>query len=501
MHPESRYSQSVRLDRSMMIRLPRLLLLLVLLPPLAAACASPAPAAGSLQGDQLPVDAQLETFWQDHGGLATFGPPLQAAQLEGSVMHQVMLNGELVFDSRAQGGSPVYLAPLGTRLGLAQPAESPPSDPGARYFELTGHTLFVGFSQAFDELGGLAVVGPPIAEVSFPNGLVVQYFENLGLYRDQAAAPADVHLLAYGLAALNDAALQPPAGFQAVLPPELRPRPFAPFLDRYGGEAVFGQPLSDPRLASDGSLEQVYQGAVLYAPQNRPADVMLRPLGSQMGPADPPAPRSDDPDALYFSETGHNVGWAFAQFYKSHGGQAVLGLPMGEAQLEAGAMKQRYENAVLEYRFDLPSRLAIQLAPLGVGYLQAQASGLPTPTSLPQSVPATEPASGGPIRVEASVQYPILPPGTAQQFDIGIYLPDGSPWPGVIPLIVIHAPLGDRYPEVGATDSQGQLRFTLNFDSLQAGQIVDFEVAVAGSFGLGYAEGQFAGGVRGAQSP
>jgi hypothetical protein len=485
----------------MVIRWMRLLPWLLPLPLLAAACASPAPAASSLQGDQLPVDSKLEAFWQDHGGLATLGPPLKEAYLQGTVLHQVMLNGELVFDSRAPGGRQVYLAPLGSHLGLAQPAAPPPPDQGARYFDSTGHTLFVGFSQAFDELGGLAVVGAPIAEVSFPGGLVIQYFGNLGFYRDQAAAPADVHLLAYGLASITDAGFQPPPGFPAVLPPDLRPRPFAPFLDRFGGEAVFGQPLSDPRPATDGSLEQVYRGAVLYAPRDRPAEVKLRPVGTSLGPADPPAPRSDDPDALYFQDTGHNVGWAFAQFYKSHGGQAVLGLPLGEAQLEDGAMTQRYENVILEYHFDLPSRLAIQLAPLGLGYLQIQAAGQPTPTPVTQPAPGTAPATAGPIRVQATVRYPILSPGTEQVFDVGIYLPDGTPWAGVIPLIVVHAPGGDRYPEVGATDSQGHLDFTLNFDSLQAGEIVDFEVAVAGSYGLGYAEGQFAGGLGGPAAP
>lgn len=463
-----------------------------------SSCSTPgAPAAASLEDGEISVADTFEAFWTDKGGLATFGPPLEPAQYDNTLFRQTFLNAELVFDSRATTPSHIYLAPLGRGLGLAEPSVPEPTKPGARYFKSTGHTLFTGFVQAFDQLGGESVLGDPISEVAFRDGLVVQYFESAGLFREQSAAPTEVHMLAFGLAAKPGAVRSPPPGFQAVMPPGMRPRPFGTFLDRYGGEAVFGVPLSDPHLAPDGSLEQVYERAVLFSPSGTPAEVYLRPLGRALGPVDTANPRPADPQAPYFAETGHSIGLAFTDFFVDHGGQAVVGKPLGEASATDGVFSQRFENMVLVYRFDLPSSLAIQLAPLGREYLARLAPGssatlAPTGPVLPPA--ATETTTTGVAIVKTWVEWAILPRGAHQTIFVEVRTTDDSAWAGVAPVIVVDAPGGKMYPPVPLTNPEGLTAVTLTIDGLTPGEIVTYDVAVAGDAGIGYASGQFAGG-------
>jgi hypothetical protein len=456
---------------------------------------APTPSLGV--GDVTVADA-FDAFWTEKGGSQTFGPPLEPGHYDNAVLRQTFLNVELVFDQAATTPSHIYLSPLGRRLGLAEPPVPQPSKAGVRYFQSTGHTLFPGFVQAFDQLGGESVLGAPISEVAFRDGLVVQYFEGGGLYREQSAAPTDVHMLALGLAAGPGADRIPPPGFKAVLPPGLHPRPFGAFLDRFGGEAVFGAPLTDPHLGPDGSLEQVYEGAVLYSPSGSPAEVRLRPLGRALGPSEAAGPQPTDSQTPYFSETGHAVGLAFAGFFADHGGQEVIGLPLSEASAVAGVLSQRFENVVLDYRFDLPSSLAVQLAPLGKDYLtrlgavSPAASSTPGPTGEPA---ATETTSAGVAIVKTWVEKAILPRGAKQTIFVEVQRADGTPWAGVAPVIVIDAPGGKLYPPVPLTNPEGLTAVTLTIDGITPGEIVSYDVAVAGDVGIGYASGQFAGGL------
>jgi hypothetical protein len=464
---------------------------------LLVSCSSFGAPAASLENGDITVAEAFDGYWTAKGGLEAFGPPLESAHYESSLLRQTFLNVELVFDARATTPSHIYLAPLGRELGLAEPPVPQPSKSGVRYFKSTGHTLFTGFVQAFDQFGGESVLGDPISEVAFRDGLVVQYFESAGLYREQSAAPTEVHMLALGLASRSGADRTPPPGFQAVLPPGLRPRPFGSFLDRYGGEAVFGVPLTDPHLAPDGSLEQVYEGVVLFSPSGSPAEVRLRPLGRALGPADAPSPRPADPQSPYFIETGHAVGLAFTGFFADHGEQEVIGLPLGEASAAEGVLSQRFENIVLQYRFDLPSALAVQLAPLGRDYLtrlapETPASSVsPGPTSLPS---ATDTATTGVAIVKTWVERSILPRGAEQTIFVEVRRADGSAWGGVAPVIVVEAPDGKVYPPVPLTNPEGLTAVTLKIDGLTPGEIVTYDVAVAGDAGIGYASGQFAGG-------
>lgn len=60
----------------------------------------------------------------------------------------------------------------------------------------------------------------------------------------------------------------------------------------------------------------------------------------------------DAPQQVYFPATGHNLGEPFLFYWRTHGGQAVFGLPVTEARGGAPGQPvvQYFERAVLEYR-------------------------------------------------------------------------------------------------------------------------------------------------------
>ncbi|HKZ56016.1 MAG TPA: hypothetical protein VJ123_11085, partial [Anaerolineales bacterium] len=371
---------------------------------------------------------------------------------------------------------------------------SPNKDVGARYFDTTGHTLDAGFVSLFQELGGETVVGAPIAEAEAYDDQVIQYFENVGMVRNMGAASSEARLLPLGAAALKEFAGHTVEGFRILPGREIVLRPFQLFVVPLGGEAIFGRPLSEPYLTQDGAIEQVYERAILYSPENAPGESYLRPLGAQLGPPDATVGPSVDSDSIYFSSTGHNVRWAFAYFFLNHGEERILGRPLEEAKLDGAFLSQRFENVVLRYDFTLPSHLAVQLEPLGRdAYVQrASAGAQPIPPD-PDLASTPPPAANVWVTVQAWAEHPSLPSFVPQRIIVRVSRPDGTPWIGARPIVAVTtAARGTFFPLVQPTDVQGSSVLVLELADLLPGEIVNFEVAIAGEEGIGYAFGQFA---------
>jgi hypothetical protein len=462
---------------------------LILLTSLLSACRGPDSAASAV----LTVAPEFEPFWRRAGGMATLGPPVSPPRREGRRLHQTFLAVEMIQETSG-GRNIVRLAPLGWDLGLAEPAVPPIDGQDASYFPGTGHTLYAGFASLFEELGGQEVVGAPITEVAFGEGQIVQYFENAGLYRPENASPADTRLVALGLSARPPAdsfGLEPEA---FVLPGLVRQRPFAEFLGGFGGEALFGQPLTGPYLTEDGALQQVYERAVVFSPDGSMRRAAFRSLGSELGRAQAPSPASKEQGATYFEETGHNVLWAFADFYRAIDGRALLGLPLEEAVLQADRFTQRFENGILEYRYDLPPSLAVQLAPLGRSYLDDH----PPPTAQPDGIVVAPSAAAGSraeeLQIEASLSNAILPTGAEQAVTIRVSRHDGKPVAGAAVLMRLIRRGRDSQERLPETDIKGRTTGTWTNIDPATGEIVNVVVQATADDANGSALLQYAYG-------
>lgn len=464
---------------------------------LVTGCSFPPAASPSSQDAGIAIAPEFEAFVREHDLMPAAGPPLQPPVTEGAVTRQLFLAMELQYDPGASPDRQVSLSPLGIRLGLSEPPVPPPAQPNGSYFPSSGHTIYAGFLQRYESLGGEALLGAPIAEVKFQGGKIFQYFENVGIYREQDAPPSQAGLLALGAASKPELDLKGLEDIRVVLPPAIVFQPFEGFIERLGAESLFGAPLTEPYLARDGALEQAYERAVIYSPESNPEQAHLRPLGLDLGPPSPPVPPVDDPGALYIPKYGHNIRWSFVDFYRNHNGDEILGLPLEEAKLSEGLLSQRYENGILAYHYDLPPEHAFQLAPLGRRYLgespgAAYRAPAPTPPSLGPRIAATPPSADKGVRIESWPLYSVFASGQQQIIYIEVRTGAGEPLAGVTPVIAIYRQDSELYPPLGATDSQGMTSISLSPIDFSPGEIVNYEVVVTGEEGYGYAWGQFA---------
>ena len=110
-------------------------------------------------------------------------------------------------------------------------------------------------------------------------------------------------------------------------------------------------------------------------------------LGDGSRPTDHAAP-TRGPAFSYFEETGHNVGYAFRQFFEAHGGVDTFGYPRTEELTENGRTVQYFQRARFEYHPEQAgTEREVQLMPLGTLVTQSR-----------QPYPTGEPFESGPDR-------------------------------------------------------------------------------------------------------
>jgi hypothetical protein len=123
---------------------------------------------------------------------------------------------------------------------------------------------------------------------------------------------------------------------------------FLRYWQEHGGLAQFGYPLTEEFFEPSGPDNAPLQ--VQYFERNRfelhpenggtPHEVLLGTLGRDFRPQEPPA--QQQPDALYFPETGHNLSGKFREYWEAHGGLAIHGYPITEAAIERSTNGREY---------------------------------------------------------------------------------------------------------------------------------------------------------------
>ncbi len=183
------------------------------------------------------------SFWQDHGGLGTFGYPISRVFYQDGFFKQYFQRA--VFERHDENAGTPYIVLL-TRLGSLttvdrrseapfQPVASAP-DSGCFYYTETRHSLCGTFLNFWKAHGGLASFGYPISEpfdeVSQTDGKshLVQYFERTRFeLHPENAAPYNVLLGLLGSEALHNEVVPDEAvaieGANVPEPPPIGPRP------------------------------------------------------------------------------------------------------------------------------------------------------------------------------------------------------------------------------------------------------------------------------------
>jgi hypothetical protein len=158
---------------------------------------------------------------------------------------------------------------------------------------------------------------------------------------------------------------------------------FRAMWDDRGGLDIFGLPLTGPITLDNGLVVQYFERARFeFHPENRGTQyaILLGLLSVELGYATPPVgpPATDDDAQWYFAETGHTIARPFRNFWRTRGGLALFGLPIGEPVQENGLLVQYFERERMELHPDLVgTRYEVQLGHLGVAALEAAARKQP----------------------------------------------------------------------------------------------------------------------------
>jgi hypothetical protein len=265
-------------------------------------------------------------------------------------------------------------------------------------------------------------------------------------------------------------------------------------LEAFGGEAVLGPPISDPYTVDDGSVEQIYERAVVVLDPSDMEAIGFRPIGLEFGESTPGVERLHEPGSIYDESTGHNVEWAFADFYREWDGPTFLGAPVEEARLDGSRLIQTFENGQLVYSYDVPADRAITLAPLGEAYAAAHPppSGMPSPGT-PVSIPTATPSrpEGG-LNVEVELTKSVVDRSAIQVVTIRLTDADGDPLAGIEPRVTSYGPEGMVTDTASATDKKGRTSLRLQAPAAPSFQIITVIVTARRGTEVGTALVQYA---------
>lgn len=477
--------------------------------------------------DTYEVDPTFREFYLLMGGREVLGAPISAIFSYGDVRYQYTVAALMVNDPRLPGSQLFQLAALGLDMGISDPSVPRPDDGSVRYVE--GHIIPDFFVPLYEKLGGARFVGLPLTEVHFnlDKRRYEQYFENVGFYLLEGDEPSNAGLLAYGVWKCASSCRQVPPDVSTPELPSRAGERFKEIVERLGADFT-GFALTDPYLATDGLLEQVFENLVLAVDPENPRRQSLRPLPERLGIwGDAPVRPNGLPGFSFLAtqgELGYNVLTVFLEYLAFHGSLEVSGPPIGELmQIGDGVSRQCFKNLCLEWAVSSSGQGKVRPAGLGYTYrqmglhqqvapLQSQEPAVQQPQDTvveeleveqAPSQPALEayapPQEQGPSMAaapptvapqdwqpsetrEISMQVwkinPMVSPSERQEVGVVIY-ENGAPLGDIEPDLTVMLPDGSSmtyymYP----TGADGQSRYQIEPVNAPVGAVIPFQVCI-----------------------
>lgn len=317
------------------------------------------------------LDSRFRDLYERLGGEAVLGKTISPIFDHDNSICQYTENILWCYNPTAKADADrVSVIPIG---GLLIPNVSP----------VQKFSVYQGFQEMYTRLFGERYVGKPLTGIRYNKDKhrLEQYYEKMGFYLRTDDPYAAVRLIAYGTYVCGkDCAYKPVDTANGFIGWDRGTEvPAASSLERLGGFAVFGSPLSKPYTASDGNLEQVLEKVVYYIPKDNPTTMRLRPLARTL------KVRLENPGTQIYGADQHmvfyvvqdNLGYhvptVFDKFIIAHGGREISGNPTSDpfhaAVNGVEVARQCFENYCLDYDQGAPASAAVSLVNLGSQYL------------------------------------------------------------------------------------------------------------------------------------
>lgn len=423
-----------------------------------------------------PINPKLADFYKEAGGEERLGPAISLAGQMGDRFCQYTLNALLCLEPNQDPEQGRMLYPVGQKIA---PQDEPlPDGFGSKVRIQDGYILFEEFTPLFDKLGGSSYTGKARSHlrINYRQQRLEQFFESVGFYRRLQDSPGQVHLLAYGAAHCGNLCEYPVTLENAVdLEIDAAQQPFALAVYRWNSLRSFGQPLTQPYLTEDGSLEQIYENVVIFSPPDAPQDARLRMLNSS---ENQPVEANPDKRMVFIKtdgEMGFNVPKIFEQRILENGGWELAGKPVSEV-LETtipGLYRQCFQAYCLEYQAKGAEASEIHFSPQGYDYLEQ--ANLDANLILPKAQTDSQ------IDIKIVLAKPAISSRDDQQITIDVTnQQDHLPMIGAEGVVVISMPDGSlqSYPfEPTGADGRAVVKIPA-MRSITNGSLIRYDVCV-----------------------
>lgn len=277
----------------------------------------------------------------------------------------------------------------------------------------------------------------------------------------------------------------PAPAAQSTAPPQYFPEtghvvrdPFIAYFLQNGGVEQYGYPITDDYVDPNTRLlVQYFEKARLeWHPGNDdPYKVQLGLLGTELGKQKAPIPipmipPANDPNCMYFDETGHSVCLAFRDYWAQHGGLDRFGYPIGEFTSENGLTVQYFQRARMEWHPEKPEGARVQLAPLGSIYFDA--AGIDPIIKTPNTDKTAYPGKVTTLHARASVFKPTARARDSQTAFVFVTDQFGAPVGDVAVTLIVYFPQGQQSYSLPPTNAGGISFQSFALPKLDAGTIV-----------------------------
>jgi hypothetical protein len=301
-------------------------------------------------------------------------------------------------------------------------------------------------------------------------------------YFNFTSLSAALLLLAYlGLTAFG----LPAPATQGVTPPQYFDEtdhwvrdPFITYFLQTGGTAQYGNPITDDYVDPNTRLlVQYFQKARLeWHPGNDdPYKVQLGLLGSELHKQQAPIPINkipapNDPNCMYFGETGHSLCYVFRDYWQQQGGLDRFGYPISEYTSENGLTVQYFQRARMEWHPEKLPGSRVQLAPLGSIYFDV--------AGIDQIIKASDDGAKlhlgkvTTLRARASVFKPTARAKDSQTAFVFVTNQFGGPVSGVAVTLIVYFPQGQQSYSLPPTNAGGTSFQSFALPKLDPGTIV-----------------------------
>jgi hypothetical protein len=441
-----------------------------------SACAS---ATSTTSRGIYTIDPTFSDFYREFGGEVLLGSAISPSFNKNGVTYQYVVSGLMAYNPNLNPLKRYFFSAIAASEWQIN-GQVEPAPQGFDPHYVNGHQIWDEVLSYYDQYGS-DILGLPLTGVTVNDAKqrYEQYFEGLGFYRNFSDPAGQIHLMPYGdwMCGSNCkyASADPiPPEASYVQENTATEQLFLQAAARLG-YGFTGEPLTAPRLGSDGNYQMVFENVVLYIDPANGHKIRLRPIPSWLGIRSEQLKEPVDANWLSFypitDGKGFNIPKTFSDYLSVHGAVEYSGEPISEYRgLGDGGYSQCFRNVCLEFHPSAPQGLQVRPHALGADYLTIGTKSNTADSTLNDA-----------LQIKAWEESPLIPSGEKQVIYVEA-TKNNEPVSGIQVSLLVTQPDGiTKTYTLEPTGADGRTSIELDPIDGANGSIVQYQVCVLGA--------------------